>query len=311
MTSYASILPAVRNKGILVAIKRHFFGIMILAPAVLYLGGFLLIILFKVVTLALTHSGPQGDLFPTARHFVRLSATPEFQGAFVRTVWFTLIGTPLELIVGIAAAFLVVGEFKGRGVIRSIMILPLAIPSIVTAIMLYIVFDFPGGHVNDLLMGRHAFFPFQLISHPLDWRGSGFFSLTVALFGKVWRDMPISMLIILAGLQAIGKDQYEAAKTLGANAFQTFFRITLPLLTPAISTVLVLRSIEVWKEFIFPFILAGSYPLLATLIDRAYHEWRNPHEACAIALILLILIVMSTVLIFYVLKWLRRRLVKV
>ena len=133
----------------------------------------------------------------------------------------------------------------------------------------------------------------------------------VSLMGKVWRDMPISMLIILAGLQSISKDQYEAAATMGANSFQTFMKITLPLLTPAMATVLVLRSIEVWKEFIFPFILAGSYPLLATLIERAYHEWRDPHEASAIALILLGLIVLSTIVIFYVLKWLRRQLVKV
>jgi ABC-type sugar transport system permease subunit len=292
-------------------IKRHLFGIIILAPAFLYLVGFLLVVLFKVVALALTHVSPQGAVFPTAYHFVELSKNPEFSQAFVRTIWFTLVGTPLELVIGMVAAFLVVHEFKGRGIVRSFLILPLAIPTIVTAIMLYIIFDFPGGHVNDLLMGRHTFFPFQVISHPVDWRGSGFFALMVSIFGKVWRDMPISMLIILAGLQAISKDQYEAAKTLGASAFQTFFRITLPLLTPAMSTVLVLRSIEVWKEFIFPFILAGSYPLLATLIERAYHEWRNPNEACAIALVLLILIIVSTILIFHVLKWVRRRLVRI
>ena len=292
-------------------IKRHLFGIIILAPAFLYLVGFLLVVLFKVVALALTHVSPQGAVFPTAYHFVELSKNPEFSQAFVRTIWFTLVGTPLELVIGMVAAFLVVHEFKARGIVRSFLILPLAIPTIVTAIMLYIIFDFPGGHVNDLLMGRHTFFPFQVISHPVDWRGSGFFALMVSIFGKVWRDMPISMLIILAGLQAISKDQYEAAKTLGASAFQTFFRITLPLLTPAMSTVLVLRSIEVWKEFIFPFILAGSYPLLATLIERAYHEWRNPNEACAIALVLLTLIIVSTILIFYVLKWVRRRLVRI
>jgi ABC-type sugar transport system permease subunit len=209
------------------------------------------------------------------------------------------------------AAFLVVREFAGRGVIRSVLILPLAIPAIVTAIMLYIMFDFPGGHINDILMGRHSFFPFQLIAEPVNWRGSGFFALIVSIVGKVWRDMPISMLIILAGLQSISKDQYEAAATMGASTFQTFMKITLPLLTPAMATVLVLRSIEVWKEFIFPFILAGSYPLLATLIERAYHEWRDPHEASAIALILLGLIILSTIVIFYVLKWLRKQLVKV
>jgi ABC-type sugar transport system permease subunit len=292
-------------------IRRNLFGIIILAPAVLYLVGFLLIILFKVVQLALTHVSPQGPLFPTAFHIVELSNNPEFRQAFVRTVWFTLIGTPLELIIGMVAAFLVVQDFRGRGIMRSLLILPLAIPTIVTAIMLYIIFDFPGGHINDILMGRHAFFPFQVISYPINWRGSGFFALMVSMFGKVWRDMPISMLIILAGLQAITKDQYEAAKTLGANAWQTFFKITLPLLTPAMSTVLVLRSIEVWKEFIFPFILAGSYPLLATLIERAYHEWRNPNEACAIALVLLVSIIISTILIFYSLRWLRRRLVRI
>jgi ABC-type sugar transport system permease subunit len=292
-------------------IRRNLFGIIILAPAVLYLVGFLLIILFKVVGLAMTQVSPDGTLFPTAVHFIDLSHNPEFKAAFSRTIWFVLVGTPMELIVGMVAAFLVVREFTGRGIIRSVFILPLAIPAIVTAIMLYIMFDFPGGHINDILMGRHSFFPFQLIAEPVNWRGSGFFALMVSIVGKVWRDMPISMLIILAGLQSISKDQYEAAATMGANAFQTFMKITLPLLTPAMATVLVLRSIEVWKEFIFPFILAGSYPLLATLIERAYHEWRDPHEASAIALILLVLIILSTIVIFYVLKWLRKQLVKV
>jgi len=292
-------------------IRKNLFGIVILAPAALYLIGFLLIILYKVLELSFTFDGPDGTLFPTAIHFIELSKRSEFREAFTRTLWFTLIGTPLELVVGMVAAFLISKEFKGRGLIRSLFVLPLAIPTIVTAITLYIVFDFPGGHVNDLLMGHHAFFPFQIISYPVDWRGSEFFALIVSIFGKVWRDMPISMLIILAGLQAIPEDQYEAAKTLGAGAFQTFLKITLPLLTPAMSTVLVLRSIEVWKEFIFPFILAGSYPLLATLIERAYHEWRNPNEACAISLVLLGLIIFSTVFIFKTLKWLRHRLVRI
>jgi len=137
------------------------------------------------------------------------------------------------------------------------------------------------------------------------------FSLGVAMFGKVWRDMPISMLIILSGLQSITKDQYEAAKTMGAGALQQFKYITLPLLIPAISTVLVLRSIEMWKEFIFPFILAGSYPLLGTLIDRAYHEWNSATEAATIGLILLFCIIIFTTFLFYILSWLRRQLVKI
>ncbi len=292
-------------------IRKNIFGFIILAPAVLYLAGFLIIILFKVTTLALTQAGPEGELFPTAFHFIELSKNPEFKEAFLRTILFVLAGTPLELLMGMILAFLVVDKIKGIGAIRSIFILPLAIPTIVTAIILYIMFDFPGGHINDILMGRHAIFPFRLISEPVNWRGSVFFAVSVSVFGKVWRDMPISMLIILAGLQSIDKDQYEAAATMGANVFQTFTKITLPLLIPAISTVLILRSIELWKEFIFPFILAGSYPLLATLIERAYHEWRDPNEASAIALILLVMILISTILIFLILKWIRKRLVRI
>lgn len=293
------------------SIRKNLFALLILTPALLYLAGFLLIILFKVTALAMTEVGPEGAIFPSAANFIALAGNPEFKDALIRTIWFTLIGTPLELVVGIAAAFLVVEEFRGRGIIRSVLVLPLAVPAIVTAIILYILFDYPGGHVNDIMTGRYSFFPLQILSSPIDWRGSGFFALMVSLFGKVWRDMPISMLIILAGLQSINRDQLEAAATLGATALQRFMRITLPLLTPAIATVLVLRSIELWKEFIFPFILAGSYPLLSTLIERAYHEWRDPREASAIALILLLLIILSTALIFYTLRWLRKRLVRI
>ena len=293
------------------SIRKNLFALLILTPALLYLAGFLLIILFKVTALAMTEAGPEGAIFPSAANFIALAGNPEFKDALIRTIWFTLIGTPLELAIGIATAFLVVEEFRGRGIIRSVLVLPLAVPAIVTAIILYILFDYPGGHVNDIMTGRYSFFPFQILSSPIDWRGSGFFALMVSLFGKVWRDMPISMLIILAGLQSINRDQLEAAATLGATALQRFMRITLPLLTPAIATVLVLRSIELWKEFIFPFILAGSYPLLSTLIERAYHEWRDPREASAIALILLLLIILSTALIFYTLKWLRKRLVRI
>jgi len=292
-------------------IRKNIFAILALLPAVLYLVGFLLIILFTVTRYALSVPELEGTGFPTASNFTELAGNTEFTSALVRTVLFTVVGTPLELLIGMAAAFLVVREFRGRGLIRSIFVLPLAIPAIVTAIILYILFDFPGGHINDILMGRYVFFPFPLLSSPVDWRGSGFFALAVSLFGKVWRDMPISMLIILAGLQSVDKDQREAAATLGASSFQTFMKITLPLLTPAIATVLVLRSIELWKEFIFPFILAGSYPLLSTLIERAYHEWRNPHEASAIALVLLALIVSSTILIYCTLTWLKKRLVRV
>jgi len=258
--------------SLIVNIRKNSFGILILTPALLYLLAFLVIILYQIIILSLTYVAPNlSETFPTVKNFLNLANSKEFIGAFKRTIVFTLVGTPLELIAGMIAAGLI---------------------------------------FHDLLLGRHTFFP-KIISTPIPWRSSAVFSLGVAMFGKVWRDMPISMLIILSGLQSITKDQYEAAKTMGAGALQQFKYITLPLLIPAISTVLVLRSIEMWKEFIFPFILAGSYPLLGTLIDRAYHEWNSATEAATIGLILLFCIIIFTTFLFYILSWLRRQLVKI
>lgn len=293
------------------AIKQKAFGLLILLPAFLYLCGFFLLILYHILVLSLTYVTPElQEIFPSAQNFVELSQEREFVEATRNTVLFTVIGTPLELLAGLFVALLMHREFRGRGIFRSFFILPLAIPSIVTAIILFILFDYPFGHINDLLLGRYEFLP-PLIDQPVNWRGSALFSLGVAMFGKIWRDTPISMLIILAGLQSIEEDQYEAAETMGAGVLHRFRYITLPLLIPAMSTVLVLRSIEMWKEFIFPFILAGRYPLLATLIEEAYHSWNLPSQAATISLILIFFIALSTMCLFGILGWMRKRLVRI
>lgn len=292
-------------------IKKNWFAIVMLIPAFLYLIAFLVLILDRVIVLSLTYIAPNlAETYPTLKNYVELVNRSEFWNALSRTFFFTLVGTPLELLAGLVLAGLINKEFRGRGIFRSLFIIPLAIPGIVTAIILWIMSNYPFGHINDMLIGKHWFFP-RIVSQPINWKGSAFAALTLSMLGKVWRDMPISMLILLSGLQAIGKDQYEAAETMGAGPWQRFRYITIPLLLPAISTVLVLRSIEMWKEFIFPFILAPRYPLLGTLIDDAYHVWNQPATAAAISIILVVCICISTAFLFYTLNWLRKALVKV
>jgi len=292
-------------------IKKNWFAIAMAIPAFLYLIAFLVLILDRAVVLSLTYIAPDlTETYPTLRNYVELANKSEFWDALRRTFFFTLIGTPLELIVGLVLAGLINKEFRGRGIFRSIFIIPLAIPGIVTAIIIWIISNYPFGHINDILIGKYWFFP-RIIFEPINWRGSAFAALTLSMLGKVWRDMPISMLILLSGLQAIGIDQYEAAQTMGAGPWQKFRYITIPLLLPAISIVLVLRSIEMWKEFIFPFILAPRYPLLGTLIDDAYHLWNEPAAASAISIILVACIGISTAFLFYSLNWLRKALVKI
>lgn len=267
-----------------------------LIPATLYLLAFLIIVLVYLTGLSLSYGTGTEFVFPTFRPIMQVFANPEFADALANTIWFVMIGTPLELLAGLVLALLLYKVFFGVNIIRSIFLIPLAIPALVTATLLFILFDFPGGHINDLLMGKYFPFP-QIIGAPINWRGSKFFALSVSMLGKIWRDMPISMLILLSGLNAIDPELFDAAKSMGAGFLQRLRRIILPLILPSISAVLLLRSIEVWKEFIFPFILAGRHPLLGTLIESLYNNWGYSHEAAVVALILVFCIVLTSLLI--------------
>jgi ABC-type sugar transport system permease subunit len=286
--------------SLLFRLKDNFLIIIILIPALLYLFAFLILVLSYLFS----------QSFSSGLPFLTLWEDPEFKKALVRTLWFVGLGTPLQLLAGLILALLVYKSFTGVGIIRSIYMLPIAIPALVTAITLNILFSYPFGHINDLILGRHILFP-QLSETPINWGGSEFLSLILALLGKVWRDMPISMLIILAGLQGIEKEEYEAAQTLGASSWQQFKYITLPLLTPAIMTVLILRSIECWKEFIFPFVIAPSYPILGVLIERLYHAEQNPQAGAAVALFLVILIALTAAIFTCGANFIRKRLIRV
>lgn len=289
-------------------IKKNAFLIWTLLPAILFLLGFFAVIIFYLLQLSLTvfegglASGTGID------NFLMLAKSGEFWDAFLRTFYFVIIATPLQLVTGMIIAMLINKEFKGRGIIRSVYLLPMAIPTIVTTSILLLMFS-KGGHVTSLLMGQYGFFP-QLVDHEISFISSEPLAIGLAIFGKVWRDTPISMLILLSGLQSIGSDQFEAAKTMGSNAIQNFGYITFPSMLPAISSVLVLRSIEAWKEFIFPYILAPSFPVLGVLIEKYYIQLQNPGVSAAIGITLVLVILLSTFILNKSLKYLNNLLVR-
>lgn len=301
-------MTAISTKTIKRFWVKHGFAVSLLLPALIYTVFFAVVIIFSLVQLSLQGAGTEA--FPTLKNYSELFSSQDFWVALQRTVAFVLVGTPLQLVAGLFLALLINRNFAGRGVVRSIFLLPIALPCVVTAVIVaHMLFSYPFGHANDLLLGK-LFMP-QLIDRPVNWYTSPTLALGLALVAKVWRDMPISMLILLAGLQSISDDQYEVADTMGASALQRFAYITVPLLVPAISTVLVLRSIEVWKEFIFPFIIAPSYPILGVLIDYFYHEQKNGPKAAALALVLLLFIALFSWIVSWMLKKVQSQLVKV
>jgi ABC-type sugar transport system permease subunit len=291
---------SIKTSSLLLKLRSNLFTIGFFIPAFLYLFSFFVIIAVFLLKFSFSEEGL----------LLQLLSLDEFKSALWRTFWFMGIGTPLQLLAGLLLALLIQQSFRGIGVTRSLFMIPIAIPALVTAVIIDLLFSYPFGPINDLLLGRHGFFP-SVVSLPLNWSGSESLSLGLAILGKTWRDMPISMLILLAGLHSIETEQYEAAKSMGAGAWQQFKYITLPLLIPAILTVLILRSIENWKEFVFPFVLAPAYPVLGVLIERLYHVDKNPALAASAALSLVILIALSTLLFTAITRVVRKRLVRV
>lgn len=292
-------------------VQRHrkLYLWMMLFPAFFYLITAFSLIFYEMLTVSLLYGLPGAEAYPSLGNYTEMFGSPAFRAALRRTLLFVVIGTPLQLIAGLGLALLVHRRFRLRGLVRSVFILPIAIPSVVTAVIIGLLFSFPYGHINDLLMGRFDWFP-KLVQAPINWYVSETLALGLALLGKVWRDMPISMLILLAGLASISDEQYEAAQTVGASTWQQFKFITVPQLVPAMASVLVLRSVEAWKEFIFPYILAPNYPVIGTLIDQAYHVAKRPSYAAALALLLVMLIATTTAILNRLLKLLEHHLVK-
>jgi ABC-type sugar transport system permease subunit len=281
-----------------------------LFPAASYLLVFLIIVLLYLFGLSFSWAGQSSALdFPTLKSIRLVFSSHVFQEALGNTLIFVLVGTPLELVCGLFLSLILYRNFFMRGIIRSLFLIPLAVPALVTAILLFILFDFPGGHINDLLLGKYGGLP-AFIDAPLNWRGTKVLALGLSMLGKVWRDMPISMLILLAGLSAIDPELFDAAKTMGAGFRARLRYIILPLLIPSCTTVLLLRSIEMWKEFIFPFVLAGKYSLFGTLIESLYNDWGASHEAAVVALVLVVCIIITAFIFLTLIEVVRKRLMK-
>jgi trehalose/maltose transport system permease protein len=166
-----------------------------------------------------------------------------FRDTVVLTIKFTAITVAFEFVLGLVIALVVNSSFKGRGVMRAVMLVPWAIPTVVAAKMWQWMLDDTFGVVNDLGMRLH------LISHSHAWISDPATSLGAVCAVDIWKTTPFVALLLLAGLQVIPNDLYEAADVDGASKLQQFWRITLPLLRPAILVTLIFRTLDALRVF--------------------------------------------------------------
>ena len=206
----------------------------------------------------------------------------EFWRATRITVVFTIASVFLETLLGLAMALIMHSAFKGQGLLRTVVLVPWAVLTVVTAIMWKTIFDPNLGFVNTLL-GTNTV-----------WLGEEPQALMVMIFADVWKTAPFMALLLLAGLQVIPSEVYEAAKVDGANAWQRFRRITLPLLLPALLVALIFRTLDALRAFDLPKVLtngANGTETLSLIAAREFQENRLYGEGATLS-ILTFLIVM-------------------
>ncbi|GAA1891291.1 sugar ABC transporter permease [Actinomadura bangladeshensis] len=194
-----------------------------------------------------------------------------FWNAFSNTTFFTLTTVVLETLIGVAMALIMHQAFKGRAIVRASILVPWAIPTAISGLLWRWIFQADGA--ANAVLGR------QIL-----WTADGFAAKMAIVIAEVWKTSPFIGLLVLAGLQMIPRDVYEAARVDGAGPVQQFLRITLPLVKPALLVAVLFRMLDVLRMFDLPAVLIGvNQRSVETLTMIAWFEASNLRYGSAAA----------------------------
>ncbi|WP_017721535.1 carbohydrate ABC transporter permease [Kamptonema formosum] len=247
--------------------QEQLTGWILAAPALLLL---LLIFAYPIgrafwLSLFTQNLGTQlQPVFSGFNNYLRMSLDGRFWQSLQNTTIFTVVSVPLELVLGMAIALVLNQSFPGRGGVRTIAIIPWALPTALIALGWAWMFNDQFGVVNDILLRL------GVIESPLTWLGEPALAMVAIIAADVWKATPFISIILLAGLQSIPQDFYEAHAIDGASPWQSFRDITLPLLMPQILIALVFRVAQAFGMFDLPRVMTGGGPASATEMVSIY-----------------------------------------
>ncbi|MER7244282.1 sugar ABC transporter permease [Kribbella sp. NPDC000426] len=272
----------------------------LLSPTLLVLGVVVLFPIMSALRESLFQSGQHLDangFIVKGSTFVGLdNYTAIFKGdtgrrfwnAFYNTTFFTVVCIVLETVLGVAMALIMHKAFKGRGIVRASILVPWAIPTVISALLWKWIFQADG--IANTLIGT------QIL-----WSTEGWQSKLSVIIADTWKTAPFIGLLVLAGLQTIPAEVYEAAKVDGANAWKTFTRITLPLVKPALLVAVLFRILDTLRIFDLPFVLVGPHKdSVETLSMLAYDEAFNTRYGPAAAYATVLFVYVAVVAYLFV-----------
>lgn len=233
----------------------------LLLPAFLAVFGVIVYPMFRTLLISMfeVKSAVATDTpFVGFDNYIEALTSSGFWAAMGRTLYFTIASTGIELIFGLAIAWLLNARIRGRWLLRALVVLPWALPTIVNAAMWKGIYNAQYGALNGLLS------QLGLIDEYQAWLADPFTALNFLIIADAWKTTPLVAFFLLAGLTAIPGELYEAARVDRASWWRTFRSVTLPLLAPSIALVLVLRTVEAVKVFDIVYAMTRGGPANGT-----------------------------------------------
>jgi ABC-type sugar transport system permease subunit len=233
--------------------------------------------------------------FVGIRNFTDIIGNSDFWSTMGRTLYFTVLSTSLELLLGLGLALLMNAPLRMRWLFRAIVVLPWALPTVVNGAMWRGVLNAQYGSLNALLTQLH------LIPDYRSWLGTPTSALNMLVVADVWKTTPLVAFFLLTGLQSVPREIHESARVDGAGPVRAFWSITAPLLIPSVSVVLILRTIEAFKVFDLVYILTGGGPANGTqtiayfTYVQAFSDQRFGYGSALADVIVVCILVLSAV----------------
>jgi len=269
---------------------RKYKNYLFILPAILII---LLVVFFPLLQCLWMSFFQKGE-FAGLSNYAQVFGDKHFYDSLFNTVIFTIVSVSLEFMLGLSFALLLNASFKGRGVSRAIALIPWALPPAVMAMAWSQMYDGTYGVFNDILLRT------GIISAPIAWLGKPGLAMGSLIFADIWKTTPFIMIILLAGLQSIPRDLYEAIRIDGAGWFNQFRRVTLPLLKPYIALALLFRLIHAFGVFDLVWVLThggpgGSTETISLYIYNNLYRYLNFGYGASLTIVtVLILLIMAS-----------------
>ena len=227
--------------------------------------------------------------FVALDNYLQLLKDPIARHSFFITIIFVALTTFFELLIGLFLALLIHHRFPGRGALRACVLIPWAIPTVVSAQMWRYLFNDAYGVINYMIFGAST-------NSYIPWLALSTTALSSIIIADIWKTSSFAALLILAGLQVIPEELYQAAKVDGAIAWQRFRHVTWPLIRPALLIALLFRTIDAFRVFDLAFVMTQGGPADATNVLQLYgykkmfvEGWMGYGSAVSVCIFIIVL----------------------